>query len=134
MMEAAGSCEMLVNFYQTTQRCNPEDSHIRTHRCENLKSYKIVLLLRNCINLLKVVPGSYETYFTSSHDGNQVIHIKAEVTYVPEEGEDAVLITFPVIKAEHEVSCTSVCSLVSKLKNVSDKCRSLPWRTLVSAL
>jgi hypothetical protein len=29
----------LVNFYQTTRRCNPEDSHLRIHRRENLKSY-----------------------------------------------------------------------------------------------
>jgi hypothetical protein len=29
----------LVNFYQTTRRYNPEDSHLRTNRRENLKSY-----------------------------------------------------------------------------------------------
>jgi hypothetical protein len=29
----------LVNFYQTTRCYNPEDSHLRTHRRENLKSY-----------------------------------------------------------------------------------------------
>jgi hypothetical protein len=28
MMEAASTSEMLVNFYQTTQRNNPEDSHL----------------------------------------------------------------------------------------------------------
>jgi hypothetical protein len=38
MMEAARTSETLVNFYHTTQRYNPEDSHLRTHRCENLKS------------------------------------------------------------------------------------------------
>jgi hypothetical protein len=38
-VEAAKTCEMLVNFYQTTRRYNPEDSHLRTHRRENLKSY-----------------------------------------------------------------------------------------------
>jgi hypothetical protein len=27
-MEAAGSSETLVNFYQTTRRYNPEDSHL----------------------------------------------------------------------------------------------------------
>jgi hypothetical protein len=71
---------------------------------------------------LKVVTGSYnETYLTSSQDGNQVMNTKAEVTDVPEEGEDPVLTTFPVIKAEHEVSCTSVCSLVSKLKHNESK-------------
>jgi hypothetical protein len=38
-MEAARASETLVNFYQTTRRYNPEDSHLRTHRRENLKSY-----------------------------------------------------------------------------------------------
>jgi hypothetical protein len=39
MMEAASTFETFVN-YQTTRRCNPEDSHLRTHRRENLKSYQ----------------------------------------------------------------------------------------------
>jgi hypothetical protein len=39
MMEAARTSETLIIFYQTTRRYNPEDSHIRTHRRENLKSY-----------------------------------------------------------------------------------------------
>jgi hypothetical protein len=30
MMEAARTSETLVNFYQTTRRYNPEDSHLRT--------------------------------------------------------------------------------------------------------
>jgi hypothetical protein len=43
-MEAARTSEMLANFYQTTRRYNPEDSHLRTHRRENLKSYLLFLL------------------------------------------------------------------------------------------
>jgi hypothetical protein len=39
MMEAARNSETLVKFYQTTRHYNPEDSHLRTHRRENLKSY-----------------------------------------------------------------------------------------------
>jgi hypothetical protein len=39
MTEAVRASEMLVNFYQTTWHYNPEDSHLRTHRRENLKSY-----------------------------------------------------------------------------------------------
>jgi hypothetical protein len=31
MMEAARTSEMLVNFYQTKRRCNPEESHLRTN-------------------------------------------------------------------------------------------------------
>jgi hypothetical protein len=42
MMEAARTSETLVNFYQTTRRYNPEDSHRLTHRRENLKSYLLV--------------------------------------------------------------------------------------------
>jgi hypothetical protein len=41
MMEAARTSETLVNFYQTTLRYKPEDSHLRTHRRQNLKSYKV---------------------------------------------------------------------------------------------
>jgi hypothetical protein len=39
MMEAARTSEKLVNFYQTARHYNPEDSHLRTSRCENHKSY-----------------------------------------------------------------------------------------------
>jgi hypothetical protein len=36
MIEAERTCETLVNFYQTTRRYNPEDSHLQTHKrvCE----------------------------------------------------------------------------------------------------
>jgi hypothetical protein len=37
MMEAASTSETSVNFYQTTWCYNPEDSHLHTHHCENLK-------------------------------------------------------------------------------------------------
>jgi hypothetical protein len=48
MMEAARTSETLVNFYQTTRRYNPEDRHLRTHRRENLKSYKLFsVFIRN---------------------------------------------------------------------------------------
>jgi hypothetical protein len=40
MMEAASTSETSVNFYQTTQRNNPEDSHLLTRRRKNLKSHK----------------------------------------------------------------------------------------------
>jgi hypothetical protein len=39
MMEAASASETSVNFYQTTRRYKPEDSHLHTRRRENLKSY-----------------------------------------------------------------------------------------------
>jgi hypothetical protein len=30
IMEAARTSEMLVNFYQITRRCNPEDGHLHS--------------------------------------------------------------------------------------------------------
>jgi hypothetical protein len=36
--KAASTSEMSLNFHQTTQHNHPEDSHIHTHRHENLKS------------------------------------------------------------------------------------------------
>jgi hypothetical protein len=38
MMEAASSSETSINFYQTTRRNNPEDSHLYTRRRGKLKS------------------------------------------------------------------------------------------------
>jgi hypothetical protein len=45
MMEAASTSETSVNFYQTTRRYNPEDSHLHNRRRENLKSYLFVRLI-----------------------------------------------------------------------------------------
>jgi hypothetical protein len=39
MMEAGSTSETSVNFYQTTRRNNPQDSHLHTRRRENLKSH-----------------------------------------------------------------------------------------------
>jgi hypothetical protein len=44
MMEAVSTCETPVNIYQATRRDTPEDSHLHTHRRENLKLH----FLRNC--------------------------------------------------------------------------------------
>jgi hypothetical protein len=40
-MEAASTSETSVNFYQTTRRNSPDDSHLHTRRRENLKSHHI---------------------------------------------------------------------------------------------
>jgi hypothetical protein len=40
MMESSSTSETSVNFYQTTRRDNPEDSHLHTRRRENLKSHQ----------------------------------------------------------------------------------------------
>jgi hypothetical protein len=38
MIEAQMTTETMENYYQTTWCNNPEDSHLRTHHRENLKS------------------------------------------------------------------------------------------------
>jgi hypothetical protein len=54
MMEAARTTETLVNFYQTTRRYNPEDSHLRTHHRENLKAYDVLSITENnCFDYLQ---------------------------------------------------------------------------------
>lgn len=35
---------MWVEIYQTTRSNNPEDSKLPTYRCDNLKSYKPILI------------------------------------------------------------------------------------------
>jgi hypothetical protein len=71
------------------------------------------MVLQYFVDFLKPEPGSSsETYPTSSHDGTQVIDIKVEVSDA-QEVEDPLLITLPEIKAEHEVSCVSVCPKIT---------------------
>jgi hypothetical protein len=57
VMETARTSETLVNFYQTTRRYNPEESHLRTHRRENLKFYLGVNTLRNNKMLQDITAG-----------------------------------------------------------------------------
>jgi hypothetical protein len=44
MMEAAKASVTPLNFYQTTRRYNPEDSHLLSRRRENLKSHKDIII------------------------------------------------------------------------------------------
>jgi hypothetical protein len=48
MMEAARTSETLVNFYQTTRRCNPEDNHLHTRHRESLKSHLYEIRFHLC--------------------------------------------------------------------------------------
>jgi hypothetical protein len=41
IMETPSTSETSVNFYQTTRRNNPENSHIHTRRRENFKSHNV---------------------------------------------------------------------------------------------
>jgi hypothetical protein len=43
MMEAECTSETSVNFYQTTRRNNPEDSHLHNRRSDYLKSHKVYM-------------------------------------------------------------------------------------------
>jgi hypothetical protein len=49
MMEAARTSETLVNFYQTTRRYSPEDSHLR-HLDFHLDGTVLKATLHNSIN------------------------------------------------------------------------------------
>lgn len=65
------------------------------------------------MELVKVEPGSYsETYLTSSHVGNESTGIKVEKVTDMAEEEGLEPMTSAVIKAEPEVRCLSVLSVV----------------------
>jgi hypothetical protein len=51
MMEATSTSETSVNFYQTTRRNNPEDSHLHNRRRENLQSLQLHILEILILNL-----------------------------------------------------------------------------------
>jgi hypothetical protein len=42
IMETASASVTSVNFYQTTRRNNPEDSHLHIRRHENVKSHSVI--------------------------------------------------------------------------------------------
>jgi hypothetical protein len=54
MMEAARTSETLVKLYQTTRCYNPGDSHLHTHRRENLKSYILRIVYNNKYSLTRL--------------------------------------------------------------------------------
>jgi hypothetical protein len=41
MMEAVSTSKTSINFYRTTRRNKPEDSHLHAYRRENLKSHSL---------------------------------------------------------------------------------------------
>jgi hypothetical protein len=53
-MEAASTSETSVNFYQTTKRNNPEDSHIHTRCSEKLK-FQIVNIILDIVQCLMYI-------------------------------------------------------------------------------
>jgi hypothetical protein len=77
------------------------------------------VILQNCIDLLKVLPGSCNE---TSHIGVQVINIKTEdLSDLENEEKFPVQISFPVIKTELQVSCICVYIVIhlSQISNTS---------------
>jgi len=72
-----------------------------------------LVFLQNCMDFRKVAPGSHSDTYVPSHDGYQLNDIKVEYIADIQQKEDRLLITSPVIKSEHEVSC--VCTLLYTL-------------------
>jgi hypothetical protein len=73
------------------------------------------MVLQNCMDFLKVEPGSVsETCPTSSEDGDMIIAVKVE--------EDTMPVNFPGIKAELEVSCMSACPLLGTFYRYAELC------------
>jgi hypothetical protein len=84
---------------------------------------KIMMVLQNCMDSLKVEPGSdSETYPTPSHDGTQIFDIKVEEASDIEVVKDPLLIPFPEIKSEHQVSCMSACPLLGIFHKYPELC------------
>jgi hypothetical protein len=63
------------------------------------------VVLQNCVDLLKVVPGSCsETGATFSDEGGGVTSVKVEEGTDIQKEEDPVPVSCSLIKGEHEVS------------------------------
>jgi hypothetical protein len=63
----------------------------------------VLVILQNCRDLVKVVPGSYSEIYVMSQD------VKVEELSDIQEEEDPLLLPVPIIKAEHEVSFLCHC-------------------------
>jgi DNA relaxase NicK len=57
MMEAASTSETSVNFYHTTRRCNPQDSHLHSLTHSN-NNNNVCVNLRECSCSLKCRRGT----------------------------------------------------------------------------
>jgi hypothetical protein len=68
MKEAASTSETSVNFYQATQRYNPEDSHLRTCHSKNLKSCWHMLIDYMTLSYLQAVPVVASEYPKCEHE------------------------------------------------------------------
>jgi hypothetical protein len=72
-----------------------------------------MVVSQNRLDSQKEVPCLHsEACPSSSHDGVQAVNIKVEEVSDVEDVEDPIPMTFVEIKAEHEVSCMSLCPLL----------------------
>jgi hypothetical protein len=64
MMEAVSTCEKSVNFYETTRRNIPEDSHLHTRHREHLKSQQVLSLTVEVLTSVgEDVDSTYSSHF-----------------------------------------------------------------------
>jgi hypothetical protein len=72
-------------------------------------------VLQESVDLERCVPGPHsETYPTSPHDAYQAMNIKVEDVSEIKEEEDPIPVSFPAVKAEHEVSWLSTTNQISQ--------------------
>jgi hypothetical protein len=85
---------------------------------------KVMMILQNCMDFPKVEPGLSSQILVRppySHNGNQISDIKVEVSD-NEAVQDTLIISFPEIKAEHEVSDISACPPLVAFHNYPGLC------------
>jgi hypothetical protein len=58
-----------VNFYQTTQRNNPEDNQFRIRRCDNLKS--LITLMKEAASTSEMSVNFYQTTRRNNPEDSQ---------------------------------------------------------------
>jgi hypothetical protein len=81
-------------------------------------SHKTVMVLQNCMGVVKAEPGSCsEQCVTSSQGEDQVKDVKVEDDVVIEEVEDPLPVIDQAIQSEHEVGfvCVSIIKKVSHI-------------------
>jgi hypothetical protein len=80
MMEAGSTSETSVNFYKTTWRKIPEDSHLHTRRLENVKPYRYTSEFPK----VKIIYAKFGIYQMISAKIPTVQIIYAEISHVPD--------------------------------------------------
>jgi hypothetical protein len=80
------------------------------------------VVLQICKDFHKVELCSCNETYVTPCDGNEVIGIKVEKATAIQEEKDPLLITLPVINAEHEVSCNFGACCMAHFINIP-KCQ-----------